>query len=253
MLVTSDHVEQYREQGYFILESAMSAEQLVGLRSECQRFIDAMHAEMDAKGVDTLGISHRNKRYFISKHHTESQILTNFLFGDLVAEITHAVLGDNVYLFLEQYVVKAAEIGMKFGWHQDSGYIGYPHKPYLTCWCPLDDVTEENGTVYILPYDRAGTKELIKHVKEEGTNDLIGYFGDDPGVPVIVPAGSIAAFSSFTLHRSGFNTTNKMRRVYLAQYSADPILNEEKTALRQLAKPFFENGKRVAGVNATAG
>lgn len=26
-----------------------------------------------------------------------------------------------------------------------------PHKPYLTCWCTLDDVSEENGTVYVLP------------------------------------------------------------------------------------------------------
>ena len=44
----------------------------------------------------------------------------------------------------------------------------------------------ENGTIYVLPYSRAGVRETVKHVKETGTNDMVGYHGDDPGVPVIV-------------------------------------------------------------------
>jgi ectoine hydroxylase-related dioxygenase (phytanoyl-CoA dioxygenase family) len=31
----------------------------------------------------------------------------------------------------------------------------------LTCWIALDDVTEANGTVYLLPYSRAGTRDVI--------------------------------------------------------------------------------------------
>jgi hypothetical protein len=50
-----------------------------------------------------------------------------FLFSELMAQIARAALGDTVYLFNEQYVVKAAERGMRFGWHQDSGFVGYPH------------------------------------------------------------------------------------------------------------------------------
>jgi ectoine hydroxylase-related dioxygenase (phytanoyl-CoA dioxygenase family) len=135
---------------------------------------------------------------------------------------------------------------MKFGWHQDSGYVGYPHKPYLTCWCTLDDVNEENGSVYILPYSRAGVREIVKHSREEGTNDLIGYFGDDPGLPVIAPAGSIAVFSSVCFHRSGPNRTSKMRRIYLPQYSAEPILSEDGAKLRAFAEAFLKDGQIVA-------
>ena len=59
------------------------------------------------------------------------------------------------------------------------------------------------------------------------TNDQVCYFGSDPGMPVTAPAGSIVCFSSVVIHRSGANTTDRMRRVYLAQYSAEPILNED--------------------------
>ena len=149
-----------------------------------------------------------------------------------------AALGDTAYLFNEQYVVKAAERGMTFGWHQDSGFIPYPHPPYLTCWVPLDDVTEANGTIYLLPYPRAGTCNVVEHHRDEKTNDLIGYFGDDPGDPVIVPAGSLVAFSSTLFHRAGPNTTDHPRRVYIAQYSAEPILNEDRSRPRHLAEPL---------------
>ena len=136
---------------------------------------------------------------------------------------------------------------MKFAWHQDSGYVGkdVKHKPYLTCWCPLDDVCEANGTVYLLPHSRGGTSHTVfDHTRQAVTNDLVGYAGSDPGDPIIVPAGSIVAFTSYNLHRSGANTTNQMRRVYLPQYSCEPILNHDGRN-RALSVPFVKNGKII--------
>ncbi|MCX6044222.1 MAG: phytanoyl-CoA dioxygenase family protein [Chloroflexi bacterium] len=254
MIVTPTQVQQYHDQGFCVLKNVIPHEYLENLRAECGRYVDVMHEEMDRKGTDTLGISHRNSRYFISRRGLESAKLSAFLFSDLMAQVTQALLGPNVYLFNEQFVVKSAEKGMKFAWHQDGGYVmahgGIPHTPYLSCWCPLDDATIENGTVYILPFDRAGTREIQTHMREEGTNDQVGYFGSDPGEPVEVPAGSIVAFTSATFHRSGPNTTDKMRRVYLAQYSDEPLRKQADHSLWGWAVPFLEGGKNVAAVAA---
>jgi ectoine hydroxylase-related dioxygenase (phytanoyl-CoA dioxygenase family) len=236
-LVSPEQAEQFENDGFFVLESVVPPADLDALRNECQRFIDERDAEMDRLGVDTIDLDHRGQRYFVHAW-GKSQAVERFLVSDLMLQIAQAALGDTVYLFNEQYVVKAAERGMKFGWHQDSGFIPYAHRPYLTCWIALDDVTEANGTVYLLPYSRAGTRDVIEHVREEETNDMVGYFGDDPGDPVLVPAGSIACFSSTVFHRSGPNTTDRMRRVYLAQYSSEAILNEDGTAPRHLAEPI---------------
>jgi ectoine hydroxylase-related dioxygenase (phytanoyl-CoA dioxygenase family) len=243
--ITPGHVGQFRDEGFFVLENVLPASELKTLRGECQRFIDERDREMDRLGVDTLDLDHRGRRYFVHGY-GRSAAVRRFLFSELMAQIAHATLGDTVYLFNEQYVVKAAERGMRFGWHQDSGFIPYAHRPYLTCWIALDDVTEANGTVYLLPYSRAGTREVVEHVQDEETNDLIGYFGDDPGDPVIVPAGSIACFSSTLFHRSGPNTTDRMRRVYLAQYSGVPILSEDSSRPRHLAEPLLIGGERVS-------
>lgn len=237
--------KQYREEGYFILENVVPQEHLDLLRSECQGFMDRMDKEMDEKGVDKLYLNHRGKRYFPSNCFQKRPVLGKFIFSDLMAEVCRATIGPDAYLFCNQYVVKCADKGMKFSWHQDSGYVHPNHKPYLTCWIPLDDVSEENGTVYVLPYSRAGIRTWVQHVVDPVTNDKVGYFGNDRGTPVICPAGSIVCFSSYLFHNSGANMTDRMRRVFVAQYSPEPIMNEDGSKLSNAAEPFLKDGKTL--------
>ena len=241
--VTPAQREQFARDGYVVLESVLSAGQLEALRGECARLIAAKDAEMDALGVDTLLLNHRGSRYFMSGFSRESEALRGFLFSSLMADVCRATLGPDVLLFNEQYVVKAAERGMSFGWHQDSGYVTAEHRPYLTCWIPLDDVDERNGTVHLLPYSQAGTRDVVPHRHDEATNDMVGYFGPEPGVPIVAPAGSIACFSSTVFHRSGANTTDRMRRVYVAQYSVEPIPDANPGTFTD---PFLVEGRIAA-------
>lgn len=243
--ITNAHTRRFAAEGFFTLDGVLPAGDLELLRRECGRMVDERDREMDRQGVDKLDLDHRGRRYFVHAYDKSPEV-RRFLFADLMAAIARAALGDTVYLFNEQYVVKAAERGMRFGWHQDSGFVGYPHAPYLTCWIALDDVSEANGTVHLLPYERAGTRDVVVHVRDEETNDMVGYFGDDAGDPIVMPAGSIACFSSTVFHRSGPNTTEQVRRVYVAQYSAEPLLNEARSGPRHLADPILIEGERVS-------
>ena len=156
--IREKQASQFRKEGYFLLERIVPDDNLQMLRQECQQYLDERNAEMDRLGVDVLDLDHRNKRYFISMKYKDSERMQDFLFSDLMADICRATIGGEAYFFLEQFVVKYAEKGTQFSWHQDSGYIPYDHRPYLTCWCTLDDVTEASGTIYILPYSRAGSR-----------------------------------------------------------------------------------------------
>lgn len=248
--ITDEQRELYRTEGYMILPGVIPPDTLTMLREECSYYLGYYDSIMDAKGVKTENLSHRGKRYFINNRYRLSNRLWQFIFSDVMAEIAKATVGPDAYLFHEQWVVKGAEQGMKFSWHQDSGYVKWydpstNHQPYVTCWCTLDDVNEENGTVYLLPHSRAGTRgKIIDHFKEEGTNDLIGYTGDDPGDPVIVPAGSVVAFDSFVFHRSGPNRTDRMRRIHLPQYSAAPILRPDGKPWA-MNTPFLNKGRNI--------
>ena len=237
-LITNVHRTQFLEEGYFILERAVPEEHLEILRNSCNDLIKAMHEEMDRLGTDHIHISHRGKRYHIAKQHNRTPRLAEFVFSELMAEVCQATIGDTAFLFYDQYVVKAAEQGMSFSWHQDSGYLGFPHTPYVTCWTAVDDMTLDNGTAYIMPFSHIGIRTLVEHKYDEKTGDKAGYFGDVPGVPAIVPAGSVVVFSSLSFHRSGTNITNQMRRAYVTQYSPKIIYRPEETKPMHLGVPF---------------
>jgi ectoine hydroxylase-related dioxygenase (phytanoyl-CoA dioxygenase family) len=235
--------QQYRDEGYFILERVISDDLLALLRGVCQEVVEAKDAEMSASGAERQGITQKGKRYFISNCFREQPRLRQFLFSEMMADICRATLGDTAYLFWEQFVVKGTG-GTSFSWHQDSGYVGDPlHKPYLTCWCALDDMSEANGTVHLLPFSQVGIRTWVKHERDTESNDLVGYFGSDPGITVECPAGSIAVFSSYNFHASGPNTTDALRRVYLGQYSCEPILKGDE--LRGSAEPLLVDGSHV--------
>jgi ectoine hydroxylase-related dioxygenase (phytanoyl-CoA dioxygenase family) len=230
-----------------MLKNVFSQDLIKQVRDECNRFMKEKDDEMDRKGIEVDEINHKGKRYFIAMRYKDSPIMQKMMFGKETEEITRAILGDNVYLFLEQFVVKASDTKMTFSWHQDSGYLDFEHTPYLSIWVPLDDVNEDNGTVYLLPYSEAGTKKRVEHTLQEGTNDMVGYFGDHPGYPAILNAGDVAIFSSTTFHRSGANLTDKPRRTLLIQFSPAPISKDGKNPLFW-AEPFIQDGKRVKEV-----
>lgn len=250
MQISNTQREQFKTLGFTIVPNAIDPATLQILREECAYFVGYIDGSMKARGRETYGITHRGKRYFISNRYRQSRHMAEFLYSKLMADVTTAFLGEDVYLFNEQWVVKGPEQGMKFGWHQDSGYVntldpGNTHAPYLTCWCALDDMTEANGTIYVLPHDRVGTRnKVLPHTRQSGSNDLIGYTGDDPGELIEVTAGSIAVFSSTSLHRSTANRTAHQRRAYLAQYSKEPIAHSSGSLWSQ-AVPFIKAGKRV--------
>ncbi len=243
-LITDAQKQLFKDEGYMLLESVIPAEHLELMRNKCQGFIDQADADMTAKGVERMGLNAKGKRYFLGYAYEKAPVLGQFVFSDLMADVCRATIGETAFLFWDQYVVKGTDKDSSFSWHQDSGYVHLDCPEYLTCWVTLDDVTLENGTVFLLPYSESGIRSVVKHLKDPRTNDLVGYFGKNPGIPVVLPAGSIAVFSSYVFHRSGPNLTDKLRRVYLPQYSPEIIYNTNGERWGQ-AVPFLKDGEVV--------
>ena len=201
-IVTPTMRRHYDERGYFTVEGFLEADELATLQAVCDRLVLEQDAEMERAGEDTLGLSERGRRYFVTNAREAAAEAADVVFGDRAAAVCRATIGDDAVLFWEHFVVKMpTRVGSAFAWHQDSGYVDSEHKPYVNCWVALDDMTEANGTLYMLPYDRAGTRERIEHARVPNSHDRVGFDGDDPGDAMVVPAGTAVVFSSLCLHR----------------------------------------------------
>src|SRR3954471_7764569 len=106
--LTADQVRQYREQGVVLLDRVVPPEHLALLRDECAVSIASCDAAMDAAGKSVDGINHRGNRYFIGNPSMQRPRLFDFVYSPLMAEVCRALLGPEVWVFWEQYVVKGA-------------------------------------------------------------------------------------------------------------------------------------------------
>ena len=243
-MLSADQIHSFKTRGYCVIEGAMTEQQLADARSATDMLVDAAtrgepYAPSFLREGESYGaISKGSTRLFFSNRCEHFSALADFIKGETLGSIAHDLIGPEVYLFNEQVVVKAPQHGDSFAWHQDSGYIRFAHRPYLTLWCALDDTHRDNGTVFIIPRNIDHDRSVNPHEWDEGGANLVGYRGDEPGEVVEVPAGSVVAFSSVTLHRTGANRTDKRRRALVCQYTAEPLLRPDTGRPHNRAVPM---------------
>ncbi len=171
-----------------------------------------------------------------------------------IGSIAMALLGvEDVRFFNDQYIVKPParnEESLRsssFQWHYDSQWCDAEttsmYTSYLSCWVPLDDVSEENGTLRILPYPEASSaaathreKALAYPSRQTLPSPLLDDGCDGAGRLITVSAGSVVFFSDVVLHCSGPNLGDSIRRVWMPQFSAGPILRRDGRPVSLTAK-----------------
>lgn len=251
--VSDAAVEEFQTEGFAVFERALDDSQLTLAREICAQAVAWKEEALQQSGTAEDGINLLGRRYFVSRFREREPRLDQVLFSDITAALCRSLLGPTAFLHNEQFVVKLRDEGSSFAWHQDSGYTVFEggaerHAPYLTCWLALDDMSEANGTIWILPFSRAGTRDLVEHWWSDEANAMVGYGGTDTGDPVCVPAGTIVAFSSFTLHRSGSNSTDYPRRSYFMAFTPALFPYAERSkgeVYSPAAVPFLDGGRRV--------
>ena len=135
-----------------------------------------------------------------------------------------AIVGqDELMLFTEKLNVKRARHGGPIVLHQDFPYWE-PLTPIADCIATamvfLDDATIANGCLEVAP----GTHKAGKW-PQRADADGFGSLEMDPGAfdlgrlqPLEVPAGAVAFFGAFLVHRSLPNRTDGDRRALLYSY-----------------------------------
>ena len=102
-------------------------------------------------------------------------------------------------------------------------------------WCPLDDVSPENGTLTLIPMHDTDGGEAVG-----GDPDATDPSNDPASaVTLTLAAGDVVMFDSNVWHRSGPNNSSAYRRVLYAQYSPGVVTTTGIKALTdEAAKPI---------------
>jgi ectoine hydroxylase-related dioxygenase (phytanoyl-CoA dioxygenase family) len=234
--------ESMNRDGFVVLEDVFTVGEMQVLAQRLEDLERRMHAELVASGGSS-GISRADEITFNDHLAEKDDVVREFCLRPEFVEITTAFLGPNVDLYWNQTVFKHPEGHKEFPWHQDDGYTPVLPSPYLTLWLAINDATPENGCVSVLPGSHRGG--LVEH--KPSPIGLVCRSNDDPdqGIQVPVRAGSIVAFWSLTMHRSGPNRSQGVRRAYVIQYCQAGLKYAESGETVPGLMPVARDGKPV--------
>ena len=134
---------------------------------------------------------------------------------DRIVDIVEQLIGPDIKLFGSQIFMKPPG-GVEKPYHQDSPYFSVEPMSLVTCWIALDEVTVENGCLWVVP----GSHRLgpLPHNEPWVVGDRVdmrvpdSQFDCSSEVPITLSPGSCSFHHSLILHMSHPNKTNTFRR-----------------------------------------
>lgn len=187
----------------------------------------------------------RGAMTFYSRLWPRSEVLQTLLADPHLVEAVGAVLGPDLWVRWDQAVDKGPGAGV-FPWHQDNEYSKLRDE-HVQVWIAMTSAAAEDGGLELVPvrHDRR-----LPHGLDGGH---VVHEGELPVAPVAVTAdaGDVVLFSSYTLHRTTPNTSDRHRWVYVAEYlrlrDTDPFLDPPYLVVSRGGRPAPEITDRLPG------
>jgi phytanoyl-CoA hydroxylase len=156
--------------------------------------------------------------------HFEDDLFRQAACHPRVADVLEGLLGPGVNVVQTMVIYKQPRVGAEMGYHQDAAYLQTEPMTLMSAWMALDDVTEENSPLLVLPGSHRLPLQTLSEMNDEGRfhDRRLGDARPDPGaaVPVPVSRGSVIFFHGLLYHGSGPNRSDRPRRAYAVHYAA---------------------------------
>lgn len=173
--------------------------------------------------------------------HWFDEYLNEFAKSNPMIDEVKKIIGSEVYLHQIHFNYKSAYSGGEFAWHSDytfwKAHDGMPDTSALSLLFLLDDMTEENGPLVILPgsenltVEKKSSEWTIKHDLNEKdgiiTEDMVRESGLIPHT-VLGQAGDVFVMHANMWHTSSCNTSSKDRNILFLCYNS---VNNKTTKL----------------------
>ena len=221
MQLTAAQRNRYEEAGFLIFPELFSPQEVAILRDEVARV-----SKIASKCIvreETGGPAKTIFRMHEDNGETASPAIRAAARSPRALGIAQQILGDDdLYLHHSKVNVKAAIQGSAWPWHQDFGswHLDGIAEPHLTTMAVmLDEATEFNGCLYLLPgshhegrhqpyWDESTAYNIWAVGPSEMREKMARY--PDP-IPVTGKPGTAAIFHCNNLHASGHNLSAQDR------------------------------------------
>ena len=231
--LTTQERERFEIDGYLMAKNAVSREQLTKLQSEIKVWVDESRQHTKPYGEPTIdgrprfdmGTDHTALKPALRRINNPSdisesyfQVMSDSKMVDMVADL----IGVNVKFHHCKINLKCPGANTTVHYHQDFAFTPHSNDDVVTALLLLDDVTEDNGCLMVVPGSHKGKMYSLYDGKQfiGRVNDATETFLKSKQIPVVGSAGDVCLMHTRLAHGSAPNKSAHSRGLYICVYTA---------------------------------
>jgi ectoine hydroxylase-related dioxygenase (phytanoyl-CoA dioxygenase family) len=232
-MLTQYQKDFFHANGYLVVEDVVSPAQLAALRADFAGWVDESRGKTAPYGEMIDG----RPRFDLEPGHgpatpalrrVSSPIEVSAAYYDVMAksrmvEAVADLIGPNVKLHHTKINSKLPRTATKVEWHQDFPFTPHSNDDVVTALLMVDEVTDENGPLEVLPGSHKGPIESLWHegrftgaVDRATTERCL-----QNAIRCTGPAGAVCLMHTRLLHGSAPNGSDAARTLFITVYSAE--------------------------------
>jgi len=224
-----DHegVSRYHRDGVIVVDGLLDVTMRLQMKQVLAELIECARSVRSHNEVYDLEPTHSEQQprvRRIKKPHLVHPVFAEFSRSPRLLSVLSALLGPSgVRLHSSELNLKAPEVGSPLEWHQDWAFYPHTNDDVLAIGVLLDDATEENGSLMVLP----GSHRWPTYDHHRGDCHFCGAM--DPGRDgldfsqvrlLLAPAGSCSFHHVRAVHGSAQNRSVHSRNLLLYEFCA---------------------------------
>lgn len=231
-VLTKQQINFFQLNGYLLLENAVDDNALNLLRTEFQGWVDESRQQnenygecIDGRARFDLEAAHsavapalRRVNAPVEISETYNSVMRNSRMSQAVSDL----IGPDVKFHHSKVNSKLPGSNTKVKWHQDFLFTPHSNDDLVTALLMLDDVTEDNGPLEILPQSHKGPLHSLWHDNQftGAVEESVAKISQTNAVRCCGTAGTVCLMHTRLLHGSAANHTDRARTLFICVYSA---------------------------------
>jgi hypothetical protein len=217
-MVEQDIIKQFTGQGYAVVASLFTPEEVERIRAHYMVLNEAGHGYEGDRPMLTDGDPLLKYPRIVHPHRWDDVTL-RWLLDERLRQWTTALLEREPYAAQTMFYFKPPGARGQ-ALHQDQRSLAVKPGTCLAAWMAVDDCDEENGCMQVVP----GTQDLPElclieaDTSQSFTSRTVPLDNLAQPVPVPMKAGDVMFFNGQVIHGSFPNVSNRFRRALIAHY-----------------------------------
>lgn len=232
-MLSREQCDQFWRDGCLVAENAVSAAQLQRLQACIHDWVEESRSHVAPFGEPTvdgrprfdMGAEHCAERPALRRVNNPSEISTHYddvMRNSAMVDMVADLIGPNVKYHHCKINLKLPGSQTVVGYHQDFSYTPHTNDDVVTALLMLDDVTEENGCLMIVPGSHRGPLYSL-------FDDAVftGFLHPEQErklkknqVAVLGKAGDVCLMHTRLVHGSAANASHRPRGLFICVYTA---------------------------------